>query len=388
MPTNILQLIVVLVAGGAAGSLINEAFRRRRARTRSIPLIERVNRNAVASELRGISLVRIPAEPGQPQLPVGNVRQYELTLRNTSDRDLRGAEIQFEFSTMDVEPWTSRTSLSNTALARIDGDASEAWSKALRWRIPQFPPRDTVEFSFQVVDPKTEGYEVALYHVDNVVIQRTEGEPTEKPSRSPLWTILMAIGLCALAVTIGALANLGSNVFLGYVLKSKDEPSAAAASSRNEISPDEQEITRVITESQRRKYVEYFSHPNDLEATQLTDYWVPTEEGGVALQPILTSAKRLGRGGIRYGSESRAERFKVASIELLSPEFARATTTETWFLPAYGRGGERVQGCTPYFNGSGLYELRKLHSRWLIQSYWGAGLGGPDDCALRSGKIQ
>lgn len=98
MTVQILTLLVALLAGGAMGALITERFRRRRGRTRAIPVIERVNRNPVASELKGIKLFRLPAGPGEAPVEINNIREYQLTLRNTSDRDLRGAEIQFEFS--------------------------------------------------------------------------------------------------------------------------------------------------------------------------------------------------------------------------------------------------------------------------------------------------
>ena len=163
MAVQIVALLFALLGGGAMGALITERFRRRRGRTRAIPVIERVNRNPVASELRGIKLFRVPAKPGEAPVEINNVREYQLTLRNTSDKDLRGAEIQFEFSSEDVEPWVSRPVLSKAALKRMEGAPSEPWKKALRWQVPQFPPGDSIEFSFQVVDPATEEYEVARY---------------------------------------------------------------------------------------------------------------------------------------------------------------------------------------------------------------------------------
>ena len=93
MAVQIIALLVAVLSGGAMGALITERFRRRRGRTRTIPLIERVNRNPVASELKGIKLFRLPAGPGETPVEINNIREYQLTLRNTSDRDLRGAEI-------------------------------------------------------------------------------------------------------------------------------------------------------------------------------------------------------------------------------------------------------------------------------------------------------
>lgn len=119
MTADTLKLLVVLLGGGLGGALIAEVFRWRRGRTRAIPVIERVNRNPVASELRGIKLFRVPTQPDEAPTEINNLREYQLTLRNTSGKDLRGAEIQFEFSSEDVEPWVSRPVLSKTAITSV-----------------------------------------------------------------------------------------------------------------------------------------------------------------------------------------------------------------------------------------------------------------------------
>jgi hypothetical protein len=60
-----LPLLVALVGGGAMGALIKEMFDRRKSRTKTIPLIELVNRDPLLYELKGVRLLQDRAEPNQ-----------------------------------------------------------------------------------------------------------------------------------------------------------------------------------------------------------------------------------------------------------------------------------------------------------------------------------
>lgn len=179
---EILKLLAAILCGGLAGSLLTQWFQRRASRLQRIPLIERVNR-IVTHELQGITLARRTATTGDdlPQLEeLKNLREYQLTLRNTSTVHLRDAEIQFEFPTEDAQAWASRPALSKTALVATAGTPTEPWKKSFRWRIPYLPSGDSVEFTFQAVNPPSESYEVALYGSDRVIIEKVEGEPPSK----------------------------------------------------------------------------------------------------------------------------------------------------------------------------------------------------------------
>ena len=381
MAVQIVALLFALLGGGAMGALITERFRRR-GRTRAIPVIERVNRNPVASELKGIKLFRLPAGPGEAPVEINKIREYQLTLRNTSDKDLRGSEIQFEFSSEDVEPWVSRPVLSKAALKRMEGAPSEPWKKAMRWQVPQFPPGDSVEFSFQVVDPATKEYEVALYNIDNVVLKRTQGEPTEK-SISPLLQALQGAAITAMLMAIMAVIayEAGKPLFRHLATTSpEDGPRVQTASPPK--SADEAEIEQVVTASQKFKYLGLFRDPKGLDRSALSTYWIPAAQGGEASEKIVAAAQRLAEHNLKYGPESKSDRFEVLKPRLLSPEYAKVSTFETWYLTAC-RNGAQVQGCTPNFDGGGLYELRKINGRWLIQSEHGL-IRGPDECAIQS----
>jgi hypothetical protein len=173
---EILKLIVAFLSGGAAGQVLAELFRRRAGRIQTIRLIERVNRE-VRPELKGVTLARVTTIGLQRQLEeVPSLREYQLTLRNTSKVHLQNVEIQFEFPTEDVQAWASRPVRSQTALIARDATANEPWKKAFRWQIPHLPVGDSVEFTFQAVAPPSNNYLAALYNSERVVIERVTAD--------------------------------------------------------------------------------------------------------------------------------------------------------------------------------------------------------------------
>jgi hypothetical protein len=197
---EIVKLLATLVGGGLAGALFTEWFRRRRSKVRQIPLIERVNR-LVSPELQGITLARIVGTSANRQLEeLKNLREYQLTMRNTSPIHLQDAEVQFEFPAEDVQAWASRPSLSKTALVEEDAGATAPWKKAFRWRIPHLPSGDSVEFTFRAVDPSSDDYEAALYRSEGVVLERIIGEPPPR-KRTSVSDLIMYI---CLAVVLSA----------------------------------------------------------------------------------------------------------------------------------------------------------------------------------------
>ena len=185
---------------------MNEWFRRKNSKLQSIPLIERVNR-LVGPKLEGFTLARVSGDAQNQRLEeVRNVREYQLTLRNTASVHLQEVEIQFEFPTEDVEGWASRPTLSKTAPVPIEAVVTSPWQKGFRWRIPHLPSTDSIEFGFKAVNPPSPDYEVALYNVDRVVVSRSQGEPTERNSRGQHWTLLAIT--TALGAIFGALPLL------------------------------------------------------------------------------------------------------------------------------------------------------------------------------------
>jgi hypothetical protein len=181
MFVEILKILVPLLGGGAVGALLNEWLRRRNAKVQAIPLVERVNR-LVEPGLKGFTLARTV---GNGQLEeIKHVREYQFTLRNTSGLNLQDAEIQFDFPAQDVEGRAERPALSNTAPVSMEVIVSPPWKKGFRWRIPQFPTTDSMEFTFRAVDPDSDEYEVAFYKSDRVVIEKVGREPNARRSGS------------------------------------------------------------------------------------------------------------------------------------------------------------------------------------------------------------
>lgn len=108
--------IVMLISGGAFGAVLTELWRRRRGRTRKIPLIELVNRNPLLYELKGIKMVK-DAEPQAAPVEVTAIRNYEMLLKNTSDLHLQDLHIQFQFmGAEDIKSWVSSPVKSSTDL--------------------------------------------------------------------------------------------------------------------------------------------------------------------------------------------------------------------------------------------------------------------------------
>jgi len=203
-----LKLVVAFLSGGAAGALLTEWFRRRRGKIQSIPLIERVNR-LVSPELEGIVLARqVGDEPLHRLEELKNLREYQLTLRNTSTINLQNVEIQFEFPVEDIKPWASRPSLSKTALVQVDAAVSEPWKKVFRWRIPHLPSGDSVEFTFRSVNAPSGDFEVALYNSDLVIVEKVVGEPVPKERRFIGPAIFFpALGILLTIILIGGFAS-------------------------------------------------------------------------------------------------------------------------------------------------------------------------------------
>ena len=206
------KLMLTLAGGGAAGAIITYLLRRRSERLQVIPLIERVNR-LIDPNVQGYVLARAKGKGKDRELEeVYRVREYQLTLRNTSTIHLHGAEIQFEFPVADVEGWADRPVRSKTTPIPVDAQISGEWKKGFRWRIPEFPSSDSMEFTFSVVNPTygKDEYEVALYNSPQVVIEKTNREPSEKSrfaaflSGNIAWAILPILSLSVLVLEMVA----------------------------------------------------------------------------------------------------------------------------------------------------------------------------------------
>jgi hypothetical protein len=212
-------------------------------------LIERVNRLVSPKLQGGITLARAVGDSAHRHLEeLNNLREYQLTLRNTSTVHLQNVEIQFEFPAEDVQEYASpRTTLSKTALIKVDTLPTDAtaFPRVFRWRIPHLPSGDSVEFTFQAVDPRSESYEVALYNSDRVIVERVEGEPapTKMPGNLKVFLSISAIVGLAAFLTV-ALQWLRIGPYEKFTVVKEAGCDLRVMSSFNRYQPDSN--TRVI----------------------------------------------------------------------------------------------------------------------------------------------
>lgn len=205
---EVFKIVAALLGGGLAGAFVNQWFLRKTNKLQRIQLIERVNR-VVSPQLEGITLARVIPGLQRHLEQLENLREYQLTLRNTSTVHLQDVEIQFEFPSGDTQAWVSRPALSKTALIDVDADPKDQWKKAFRWRIPHLPSGDSVEFTFQAVNPPSASYEVSLYKNDRVIIEKLTGEPVSERGKTFREELRSYVTACAIVLVCFGLTALG-----------------------------------------------------------------------------------------------------------------------------------------------------------------------------------
>lgn len=191
---ELLKLIVPLIGGGFAGALLKAWLDKRSNRLQKIPLIERVNR-LVSPEIKGFTLARVTGSPDMRRLEeINKIREYQLTLHNTSPLHLQ-----------DVEALAERPMMSKTPPVSVDAEVISPWKSAYRWRIPRLPSGDSMEFTFRAIDPPSDDYEVSLYKSERVVIEKSTSERVSE-RRSFEWRSLLVYAVYASVAAGSALA--------------------------------------------------------------------------------------------------------------------------------------------------------------------------------------
>jgi hypothetical protein len=85
-------------------------------------------------------------------------------------------------------PAMSRTPLVARDVTSVPG------KRIFRWVIPHFPVGDSVEFTFRAVAAPSDKYEVALYNISGVVIEKVVGEPPP-PRKGPSFLAILGLVL-------------------------------------------------------------------------------------------------------------------------------------------------------------------------------------------------
>ncbi|MFN2453485.1 MAG: transcriptional regulator [Pyrinomonadaceae bacterium] len=175
------------------------------------------------------------------------------------------------------------------------------------------------------------------------------------------WRGLMALGLIML-VSLAAIV---------YVWRRAANAGDQRRGERVQVhSPsDEEEIKRVVKESQMFEFLTLDTDPAAADDRQLAKYWLPAEQGGKEMQNVKASIKKLIGKDWHYGKDSRLELFDFRYVRVFSPkDYAEAGTSERWYLPMQRADGSRVEDRNVYFGVYDIdYTLRKVNGAWLIE---------------------
>jgi len=132
---------------------------------------------------------------------------------------------------------------------------------------------------------------------------------------------------------------------------------------------DEDEIRRIVQESQMYESLVLYKNPTDFQESDLDKYWTKEIDGSASYdrQNIRTGINKLIDKGHKYGNETKAEKFEFQSVEInADADFAIVKTLEQWFITVYDNSGFLVKNKTvgPYFVS---YAVRKINGKWLVE---------------------
>ena len=176
--------------------------------------------------------------------------------------------------------------------------------------------------------------------------------------------ILISIAMLVVGVTVGI-------VIMRRVANSPKDSQASARAERVEIrSPsDEEDVKRVVQESQVYETLTMYTAPKTFDDKDLQKYWLPADLGGKEIKQVEAALARLRSSSTHYGKESRVERFEFRYVRIFSPrDYAEAGTIERWYVPMYREDGSKVLGRNEYLGPYPVdYILRKVNGIWLIE---------------------
>lgn len=133
---------------------------------------------------------------------------------------------------------------------------------------------------------------------------------------------------------------------------------------------DEEELVRqVLRESQMFESLVIYKNPSSFNDEILNKYWVPHshESQNYDWKRIADSLQKLQSEGLRYGDETKCEKFVIQSVTVdKDATIATARTLEKWFISVHDEKGspQKRRSVGPYFVD---YLLRKVDGRWLVE---------------------
>lgn len=134
-------------------------------------------------------------------------------------------------------------------------------------------------------------------------------------------------------------------------------------------SNDEEEIRRVVTDSQFNEMLIIYVNPATFDRRLLTKYWVPENKGGEAMVKVQSSVRRLLNKRWHYDKESANEQFTIRNIKIFPPgDVAEVRTRERWYVPMVDDEERLVMARSSVLEFSVEYRLLKVDGRWLVQN--------------------
>ena len=140
---------------------------------------------------------------------------------------------------------------------------------------------------------------------------------------------------------------------------------------------EEDEVRRVVKDSQMYESLVLYQNPANFDENKLKEYWIDESHNtDLDIAKIRKGVNNLIQKGIRYGKESKCEKFDFVSVEVNeTKDFAVVKTIEKWFVAKYGSDGNLLENRNigPY---AVTYNLRKINGKWLIEKSSTARAGG------------
>lgn len=132
---------------------------------------------------------------------------------------------------------------------------------------------------------------------------------------------------------------------------------------------DEEEVRRVVRESQMFETLVLYKQPERFLESDLDKYWTAElQTGGNSDRArIRATVQKLLAEGRRYGSETKNVQFRFEMVKITeSGEEATVRTFEEWQTANYLTDGSliKISPIGPYFVD---YLLRKVDGRWLVE---------------------
>ena len=160
-----------------------------------------------------------------------------------------------------------------------------------------------------------------------------------------------------------------AKILVGIMLAACLLPARPAARVAQNTNDDEEEIRRVVTDSQFNETLIIYVNPKTFDKALLTKYWVPESKGGQAIVKVTGSVQRLLDKNWRYADDSVNEQFEIRSVRIFPPgDVAEVRTRERWYVPTIDAEGRLVKERESTIEFPVRYRLLKIDGRWLIQS--------------------